>query len=352
MWDAARRDSVINSLPLEQQAKMIHTALCLGSKEGIDALRDFVQNARGESTRRRQALQSGAQTDTPHFGVDVWQATKTINSRDSSLAQFSDLYRKVDILDNKVVLSSIAKRVQLAAMAEYRKSLLQEGAGRNQAKDINLHLFHTVYPDHATIRDPDAKGTISAARRDWNRMCNRLREGRMWFEVRHLFGGVGAFLALPPQCVSDRHFLRLPATTFSSWLGLLEVAWRALDMHARRTLNDLVRMSLAGQPLPDGLLAIETLEDGPGNAPIFLSDILTGWSLSEQKSRDDEGESSSMSRRENDGDRAALDPPLTTVSTTNTPEKNDLGLCAREMPDLDDGLLNDIEFDDSLSQEI
>ena len=47
-----------------------------------------------------------------------------------------------------------------------------------------------------------------------------------------------------------------------------------------------------------------------------------------------------------------LDPPLTTVSTTNTPEKNDLGLCAREMPDLDDGLLNDIEFDDSLSQEI
>ena len=78
----------------------------------------------------------------------------------------------------------------------------------------------------------------------------------MWFEVRDLFGGVGAFLALPPQCVSDRRLYRMPAKTFSSWLRLLEVAWRALDTHARHTLNDVVRMSLAGQPLPDGLLAL------------------------------------------------------------------------------------------------
>lgn len=107
----------------------------------------------------------------------------------------------------------------------------------------------------------------------------------MWLEVRDLFGGVGAFLALPPQSVPDRHILRMPATTFGSWLRLLEVAWRALDTHARHTLNDLVRMSLAGQPLPDEVLALGTLEDGPGTAPTSLSDILTGWSLFERKSR-------------------------------------------------------------------
>jgi hypothetical protein len=65
--------------------------------------------------------------------------------RDSSIAHFSDLYRQVDVLENKVTLSSIARRVQLAAMAQYRESLMQESAGRNQAERVNLHLFHIVY---------------------------------------------------------------------------------------------------------------------------------------------------------------------------------------------------------------
>lgn len=53
---------------------------------------------------------------------------------------------------------------------------------------------------------------------------------------------------------------------FESWLLLLDVAWRALDAHARLTLNELVRMSLAGQPLPEAFLALETLEAGTGTA--------------------------------------------------------------------------------------
>jgi hypothetical protein len=238
-------------------------------------------------------------------------------------------------------------------MAQYRKSLLQESAGRNQARDANLHLFHTVYPDHAMIRNPDDKETSHAARCDWNRLCNRLREGKMWLEVRDLFGGVGAFLALPPQCVSDRHILKMPVTIFDSWLRLLKVAWRALDTHARHTLNDLVRMSLVGQPLPDEVLALETLKDGPGTAPTSLSDILTGWSLFERKSRDDEGEMTSTTHREKDGDRAALGPSSTTASTMNRPkEDEDSGLCSRKVLDMDDGLLKDLDFDDRLSQEI
>lgn len=203
---------------------MIHTALSLGSKEGIGALQHFVQKARKEGKRRRENLQSDTHPGAPHFGVDVWHATRALVSRDSSLAHFSDLYRQLDILDNKVILFSIAKRVRLAAMAQYRKSLLQESAGRNQAKDANLHLFHTVYPDHAMIRNPDDEEKSSAARCDWNRLCNRLREGKMWLEVRDLSGGVGAFIALPPQCVSDRHILRMPARNFGSWRRHLEVA--------------------------------------------------------------------------------------------------------------------------------
>ena len=67
-------------------------------------------------------------------------------SRDSSIAYFSDVYRQIDILDNNVTLLTFIKRVQLAAMAQYRGRLLQENAGRNQAKDVNPYLFHTVYP--------------------------------------------------------------------------------------------------------------------------------------------------------------------------------------------------------------
>lgn len=273
--------------------------------------------------------------------------------RDNSLSRFSDLYRQIDTLDNKVTLFSIDKRVKLAAMAQYRKSLLPEGAGRNKAKDANLHLFRSVYPNHATIKNPDDKRTSSAARYDWNRLCNRLREGRMWLEVSDVFGGAGAFLALPPQCVPDRHILRMPAKNFGSWVGLLEVAWRALDTHARQTLNDLVRMSLARQPLPEEALVLETLEYGSGIAPTSLSDILTGWSPFRRSSLDGEGEPSTTKHREEVGDRATLGPPSTTASTANRPEEDENSrLCSREVLDVDDGLLKDLDFDDGLSQEI
>jgi hypothetical protein len=355
VWDAAQRDSIISSLPHEQQTKMIHAALSLGSKEGIKALKCFVNNARKDGRRRRENLHSDFDLIALHSGVDVWHSTSVLVSRDSSLARFSDLYRQIDTLDNKVTLFSITKRVKLAAMAQYRKSLLQEGAGRNQAKDANLHLFRAVYPDHATIETPDDKETSSTARDDWNRLRDRLREGRMWLEVRDLFGGVGAFLALPPQCVPDRHVLRMPARNFGSWLRLLEIAWRALDTHARHTLNDLVRMSLAGQRLPEDVLVLETLENGFCTAPTSLSDILTGWSSFERKSRDGEGEPTTPTHREEDGDAATSGPASTTTSTTNRPEGAEgLGMISRQVRrgDVDDELLKDLNFDDGLSQEI
>jgi hypothetical protein len=101
------------------------------------------------------------------------------------------------------------------------------------------------------------------------------------------------------------------------------------------------------------------LENGPGTAPTSLSDILTGWSSFEQKSRDDEGEPTTLTHREEDGDAAALGTPPTTASITSRPEEaeaeaEDSGLSLRQvmMGDVDDGLLKDLNFDDGLSQEI
>ena len=99
-------------------------------------------------------------------------------------------------------------------MAQYRKGLVQEGAGKNQARDVNLYLFRAIYPGHAMIERPDDKATNPAAHNNWIRVRDRLREGRLWLEVRDLFGGVGAFLALPPQCCPDRHVVTKTSQNF------------------------------------------------------------------------------------------------------------------------------------------
>ena len=101
-----------------------------------------------------------------------------------------------------------------------------------------------------------------------------------------------------------------------SWLRLLDVAWQALDAHARLTLNDLVRMSLAGQPLPERLLKLETLKDDTGASQTSLSGMpAAGWSPFDRHSTEDEGGLiATLTEREEDGDAA----PLQTRSTTTT----------------------------------
>jgi hypothetical protein len=356
VWDAAQRDSTINSLPREQQTKMIHSALSLGSQEGIKALQHFVYNARRDGRRRDKPLESDFDLSAPHSDVDIWHATSALVPRDGGIAHFSALYRQIDFIDNKANLFSITKRVNLAAMAQHRKGLVNEGAGKNQARDANLYLFHAIYPDHATIEKPDDKATNSAAHNDWIRLRDRLREGRLWLEVRELFGGVGAFLALPPQCVTDRHVVKMPAKTFESWLRLLDVAWRALDAHARLTLNNLVRMSLAGQSLPEDSLMLEMLEDGTDTAPISLSGMLTGWPAFDRNSTEDEGGlAATLTQREEDGDAAIPSTPLITASTTSRAEEaGDGGLISQEgmVGNLEDGLFNGLynrDFDECLN---
>ena len=116
----------------------------------------------------------------------------------SSRIDISVVYRRLDVLESQETLFTIAKRANLAAMAQYRESLVPKGVGGNRARDANLKLFRAIFTDHSAVERPEDKATNPAASQDWFRLRNRLNEGRAWLEVRDLFGGNGAFLALPP----------------------------------------------------------------------------------------------------------------------------------------------------------
>lgn len=191
---------------------MVRAALSLGSDEGTKVLRRFVYDARRDGTRGIESLVSDFNLIAPHPGLEVWHTRGALVPRDGILAYFSALYWHLHVLDTKATLFSISKRAKLATMARYRKSIVTERAGGIRARDANLRLFRAAYPHHAMIKRPEDRATKSAAHDDWIRLRDRLREGRLWPQVRDLFGGDGAFLSLPPQCVPDKHVVRMPAT--------------------------------------------------------------------------------------------------------------------------------------------
>ena len=150
----------------------------------------------------------------------------------------------------------------------------------------------------------------------------------------------------------------MQAEKFDSWLLLLNVAWRALDAHARLTLNELVRMSLAGKPLPEAFLALETLKAGTGTALDSLSGMLTGWPSSHRICGDASAKSiATPTRREGDSGAAAHEVNACTTSTTSRAEEaGQLGRVSQmeKVKSVEDGFLDgldDIDFDESLSQE-
>lgn len=147
----------------------------------------------------------------------------------------------------------------------------------------------------------------------------------------------------------------MTAKNFASWLRLLDVAWRALDDPARLTLNDLVRISLAEQPLPDNVLALEILEDCSYAAPISLSGMLAGWSASDQQSDDDKDRSiGTLKPREAVDNAAELGTCPIIASTTNGAEEIPCAgqtLQQQTIVNVEDGLLDDLEdldFDECL----
>ena len=356
VWDAAQKDSVICSLSLRQQAKMIRTALSLSSEEGIKELRRFVANAREDGKRGSGSLVPEFNLSTPQPDFTGGHANNALILRDRGIAHFSTLFQHLDILDGKTTLFSIAKRAKLAAMAQYRNSILPEGASRKDIRSATLRLFHAVWPHHDTIERPEDKATSPAAYADWIRLRDRLKEGRQWLAVRDLFGGDGAFLALPPQCVSDRDILKMPSEVLEAWLGLLEVAWKALDDRARQTLNALVRLALAAQPFPGDVLALELLESSTGATPTSLSAMFTGWSAAARNVCDNEdGARATLMERKEYGDATDPETSSTTTRITRRIEEAgdaELSLQKDTMGNVSDELFDGVNFDDPLSQEI
>jgi hypothetical protein len=220
VWNAARRDAVFTSLSGADQKKMVCTAVSLAGEKGIKELQRFVCDARRNAKQKSKSLESEFDLSASQSDADMRNADGTLIPRDSGLARLTALYQQIMTLDIAAIKLSVTRCVKLAAMAQYRKSLLQEGAGRKQAKAANLRLFRAIHPEHAMIEKPD-EATKSVALDDWQRLRDRLREGRRWLDIRDLFGGVGAFLALPSQCVSDRYVQKMQAEKFDSCTKLV-----------------------------------------------------------------------------------------------------------------------------------
>lgn len=356
VWDAAKRDSVISSLSLEQQTKMVRTALSLGSEEGIDELRQFVCNLRMNGKRGSEGLGSNYNLIAPHSDLTFSLASNTLEPQNDCLAYFSALYRSLDVLESRETLLAITERVNLAAMAQFRERLAPNGVGRNLARDANLKLFHAIFPHHSMVQRPEEETDKSTVSQDWLRLRNRLNEGRAWLQVRDLFGGNGAFLALPPQSVPDSHVSRITAKHFGPLLGLLDVAWRALDDGARRTMDALVRFALTGQPLPEAALALERPDGEVGAAPAGLSPMLAGWSeLDGTTRRSGDLATTRVSQQNVEGEMNTPEVARTTTAATRGQDvvaDTESRMWKESMLVVDDGLLDDVDFEERLSQQI
>lgn len=171
--------------------------------------------------------------------------------------------------------------------------------------------------------------------------------------MRNLFGGNGAFLALPPQCVPDSRVSRITAKNFGPLLGLLDVAWRALDDGARRTLDALVRYGLTGQSLPRAELALERPEAESIAAPAGLSPMLAGWPESGCALQWPVNSSSArLTEQKVEGTENASEVVRTVTSGEEVLAHAKSSGLKETMPVVDEGLLENVDFDGRLSQQI
>jgi hypothetical protein len=98
VWHAAERDSMISSLPPEQQTKMVRTALSLGSEEGIEELRRSVSNARRRGEHKSESLVSDSNLITSHLDPTIEPFGDALVPQSDCLASLSALYRRLDML--------------------------------------------------------------------------------------------------------------------------------------------------------------------------------------------------------------------------------------------------------------
>jgi hypothetical protein len=194
---AAQRDSIGSSILDKKRTKLVNAALPLISDEGVTKLRRFLHGARTTRAQRRENLVRDVDRVVPRPGSAVRHASEAIIPQDDGLAYFSALNTNLDNLEEDGTRTSINKRMKLAAVAEYLKFLVLEGAGRkNRAGIADLYLFRAIYPNHVTIARPDEEPNISAAHRDWNRLRDWLKQRRLWIEVRDKQSSILGFVSL------------------------------------------------------------------------------------------------------------------------------------------------------------
>jgi hypothetical protein len=121
-------------------------------------------------------------------------------------------------------------------------------------------------------------------------------------------------------------------------------------------MNALVSFALAEQPLPGAALALERFEVGIGAVPAGPSPMLAGWSVSDLGAEwSDDSVTASPREREVKG---KLDTPQTLRPTTAATGREEVVTIAESgMPNktvlaVDSGLLENVDFDEPLSQQI
>ena len=148
----------------------------------------------------------------------------------------------------------------------------------------------------------------------------------------------------------------LPRKNFGSLLGLLDVAWRALDDGARRTMDTLVRLALTGQPLPEAALALERPEAGILAASAGLSPMLAGWSEFDGTTRRSADPAIAYLTEQNVEDEMNIQEVVrtTTVATSGNEVVADVDPSMRKgtLLVVDDGLLENVDFEERLGQQI
>lgn len=117
----------------------------------------------------------------------------------------------------------------------------------------------------------------------------------------------------------------------------------------------LVRLALAGQPLPGTALAIERTEIGTGAVSASLSPMLAGWSVSEVAiQRPDDFAVASSTEREVEGEVTTPGAaPNTTAAASGKVVVSNAEASPRKETTVvvDYGLLENLDFDERLSQE-
>jgi hypothetical protein len=96
----------------------------LTSKKSIKGLQRFVYDTRKNVKQNGKSLESEFDLSASQSNTDMRKADGTLIPRDSGVARLTALYQQITTLDNAAIKLSITRRVKVAAIAQYRESLL------------------------------------------------------------------------------------------------------------------------------------------------------------------------------------------------------------------------------------